>query len=56
MAEGNGTGKALIWAVALIVIVGIIMGALFYGGILNNVKKDKMDIDVDIKAPAVPGR
>jgi hypothetical protein len=56
MAEGSGTGKALIWAVALIVIVGIIMGALFYGGILNNKKSEKMDIDVDIKAPAIPSR
>jgi len=52
--EGNsgGTASNFIWAFALIVIVAIIMGALYYGGFLNRVKKDKVDVDVNISAPA----
>ena len=49
--QGGGArvASSLIWAVALIIIVGIIMGALYYGGILSN--KKKTDIDVEIKVP-----
>jgi hypothetical protein len=55
MAEENGAGVAsnMIWAVALIVIVLIIFGALYYGGVLSG--KQKKEIDVDISAP-VPAR
>jgi hypothetical protein len=55
MAEEDGAGVAsnMIWAVALIVIVLIIFGALYYGGVLSG--KQKKEIDVDISAP-VPAR
>ena len=51
MAEGEGTGSNAIWAVALIIIVGIIMGALYYSGILNG-KQPKKEVDINITAPA----
>jgi len=50
MSEENSTGSNMIWAVALIIIVAIIAGAFYYGGFLNNTKKQ--DIDVEIKVPA----
>lgn len=46
---GAKVASSLIWAIALIVIVGIIMGALYYGGFLNN--KQKKEIDVEVSVP-----
>jgi hypothetical protein len=52
MAEdGESTSSSAIWAVALIIIVAIIMGALYYGGVLTG-KPQKEQIDVEISAPA----
>jgi hypothetical protein len=48
--DGNGAASNAIWAVALIIIVVIIFGALYYGGILSG-RQDKK-IDVDITAPS----
>ena len=50
MSEGEGTGSNAIWAIALIIIVGMIMGALYYSGILSG--KQKKDLDVNISVPA----
>jgi hypothetical protein len=50
MSEENSTGSNLIWAVAMIIIVAIIAGAVYYGGFLSGNKKQ--DIDIEIKAPA----
>ena len=51
MADEDGSGAAsnFIWAFALIVIVAIVMGALYYGGFLSG--KQKKDIDVNISVP-----
>lgn len=48
--EGEGAASNAIWAIALIIIVGIIMGALYYGGILSG--KQKKEIDVEVSIPA----
>lgn len=48
--DGEGAGSNAIWAIALIIIVGIIMGALYYGGILSG--KQKKEIDVEVSIPA----
>lgn len=48
--DGERTASSAIWALALIVIVGIIMGALYYGGILSG--KQKKEIDVEVTVPA----
>lgn len=53
IVEKESTASNFIWAIALIVIVGIIMGALYYGGVFTNLKKDnKVGVDVNISAPA----
>jgi len=50
MSEDNSTGSNFIWAVALIIIVAIIAGALYYSGFLGGTKKEK--IDINVTAPA----
>lgn len=50
MADENGTGSNAIWAIAAIIIVAIIAGALYYSGFLGGTKKEK--IDINISAPA----
>jgi hypothetical protein len=51
MADDNDTGSNLIWAIATIIIVAIIAGAVYYSGFLSSGSK-KQNIDVEIKAPA----
>ena len=50
MADDNDTGSNLIWAIATIIIVAIIAGAVYYSGFLGGTKKQ--NIDVEIKTPA----
>lgn len=53
MSENNGGAKvasSFIWAVALIVIIGIVMGALYYGGILSGKKKTGVDVNISVPA------
>ena len=50
MSEENSTGSNFIWAVALIIIVAIIAGAMYYSGFLGGTKKEK--IDINVTAPA----
>jgi len=45
---GSRVASSFIWALALIVIVGIVMGALFYGGFLNNKKKTQVDVNISV--------
>lgn len=53
--ERDSTASNFIWAIALIIIVGMIMGGLYYGGVFKNLNSDKkMDVDVEISAPAAP--
>ena len=33
--RGNGTGSNVAWALAFVVIVGIVVGALYYSGALK---------------------
>jgi hypothetical protein len=49
--EREGTAGSAIWAVALIIIVGIVMGALYYGGVLSG-KPKKDVIEVNVAVPA----
>ena len=53
IVEKESTASNFIWALAMIIIVGIIMGALYYGGVFRALNKDKKtDVDVTITAPA----
>ena len=50
MAEENSGSNAAIWAFALLIIVVLIVGALYFGGMINN--KKSTDVDVEIKVPS----
>ena len=53
MADENGTGNNLIWAVALIIIVAIIAGALYYSGFLGKATQGtKENTTINVTAPA----
>jgi hypothetical protein len=44
--EGNSAASSAIWAVALIIIVGILAMVVWKGGILNGPAERKVDINV----------
>jgi hypothetical protein len=50
MAEGEGTASNAIWAVALIIIVAMIVGVVYFSGILKT--SSKKEVDINITAPA----
>jgi len=53
IVEKESTASNFIWALTLIIVVGIIMGALYYGGVFRGLNKDKkVDVDVNISAPS----
>ncbi|MEJ7624269.1 MAG: hypothetical protein WKF34_09780 [Pyrinomonadaceae bacterium] len=51
MAEGEGTASNAIWAVAMIIIVAIIAGVLYFV-VLKKSPTKGTDIDVDVTVPA----
>jgi len=53
---GDSTGSNFIWAIAMIIIVGLIVGALFYSGALRRLTSPAapQKINVDVQAPAAP--
>lgn len=53
MEERSGFASNFVWAIAFVVVVGMIVGALYYSGFLsgiNGTKKEK--IDINIKTPS----
>lgn len=46
---GAGVASNLIWAVAMIVIVAMVVGAFYYGGFMTG--KQKKEIDVNVSLP-----
>lgn len=54
MAEENGTGSNAVWAIAMVLIVAIIGGVLYYSGVLRKVNPAKQDINIKVDAPAAP--
>ena len=53
MSDDNSTGTNMIWAVAMIIIVAIIAGALYYRGALNVRRTSPTQkIDVEVSAPS----
>jgi hypothetical protein len=49
--DQKNTASSLIWAIALIIIVAIIAGTLYYGGFFRS-KPQKHEIEVDINVPS----
>lgn len=56
MSEENTTGSNAVWAIALVIIVAIIAGLVYYSGILKTSPAKKTDIDIDVSVPAAPAR
>ncbi len=52
MSEENGTGSNFIWALATIIIVAMIVGALYYSGFLSGNRKQQVDVEITAPAPA----
>jgi hypothetical protein len=52
MSEGNETGNNLIWAITMIIIVTIIIGAIYYSGVLNKKAVPDTDVDINVNPPA----
>ena len=52
---GESTASNAIWAVALIIIVALIAGAVYYSGVLKR-SPATQKINVDVSAPAAPSR
>lgn len=53
MEEQNGTGSNAVWAIAFVLIVGMIAAVVYYSGILKT-KPGKTEIDINVSAPAAP--
>jgi hypothetical protein len=49
MSEETNTASSAIWAVTTLLIVGIVAGALYFGGVFNQNKK----VDINIKTPEI---
>lgn len=55
--EREGTASNAIWAAAFIIIVGMIVGALYYSGVLRklaNAATQPQKVNVEVTAPAAP--
>jgi len=58
MSEEDSTGSNAVWAIALVVIVAIIAGLVYYSGILKTSPKKQVDINITVPAapPPAPAR
>lgn len=54
MADENGTGSNAVWAIALVVVVAIIAGVVYYSGVLKTKPGKDTDINIKVDAPAAP--
>lgn len=52
----GGTANSAIWAIAFIVIVGMIVGALYYSGALRKLSNaaQPQKVNVEVAVPAAP--
>jgi hypothetical protein len=48
MAEENSPGGNAVWAIALIIIVAIIAGVIYFGGFLNSTQKKEIDVEINV--------
>jgi NADH:ubiquinone oxidoreductase subunit 2 (subunit N) len=55
--SGSRTASNFIWALAFIIIVGIIVGALYYSGFLRRVTNQQPSkVNVTVQQPAAPAQ
>jgi hypothetical protein len=50
MSEENSTGSNAVWAIALVIIVAIVAGLVYYSGMLRPSQKKEVDINVTVPA------
>jgi hypothetical protein len=51
--SGESTGSNAIWAITFIIVVGLIVGALYYSGILKRIANPApQKVNVEVSAPA----
>ena len=48
--SAESVASNFIWAIALIIIVMLIVGGLYYGGVFSDKKKTEIDVDVSVPA------
>lgn len=52
---GDSTGSNAVWAIALVIIVALIAGVLYYSGTLRRLaNQGAQKINVDVSVPAAP--
>lgn len=56
MADESETGSNAVWAIALIIVVAIIAAVVYYSGVLKTGPAKKTQVDINVTAPAAPGR
>ena len=51
---GESTGSNAVWAIAMVIIVGLIVGALYYSGALRRLTSPQQPqkVNVEVTAPA----
>jgi hypothetical protein len=51
-SSSRSVASDLIWAIATIILVGMLVWTVFYSGILDRPNKHKIGVDVNISAPS----
>lgn len=52
---GGGTASSAIWAIAFLLIVGMIVGALYYSGALRRLTSPQpQKVNIEVSAPPAP--
>lgn len=54
MNEDNGTGSNAVWAIAIVVVVAIIAGVVYYSGVLKTAPGKDINIKVTTPAASAP--
>jgi thiazole synthase ThiGH ThiG subunit len=50
--SGSGTGSNVAWALAMVIIVAMIVGALYYSGVLRRLtNQPAQKVNVEVKTP-----
>lgn len=50
---GSGAASSFIWALAMVIVVALIVGALYYSGFLRRVTQPvQHKVDVTVQAPS----
>ncbi len=55
MSESESVGSSLIWGFTTILVVAMIVGAIFYSGVLTKTSEKKIDVNIDAPKVQTPG-